>query len=187
MRNAPIPVAYHDDIKKAISIAHLQSRCTHQGDEASECSSLLTWICVCWISNPDFELKHILESYKPLKENSNIKLLLKSSGDWAWQNKTFKYNKLRADTQPDYIGSYCTDCLAMALHVITYTNNFFEAVVKAVNLGGDADSLGSVVGQLAGAKYGYESIPIQWIQSVHYWDQGTILFRAHLLYENKFD
>lgn len=48
----------------------------------------------------------------------------------------------------------------MALHIIIYTNNFFEALVKAINLGGDADTLGSVMGQLAGVKYGYNSIPI---------------------------
>ena len=187
MRNAPIPVAYHDNPTKAIKIAHLQSKCTHQGHEASECASILTWICVCWISDPKLSIDTIISTYQPQIPNSNITKLLSSKGDWNWKNPHFKYNKTRAEAQPDYAGSYSTDCLAMGLYIISNTTNFFEAVVKAVNLGGDADSLGSVVGQLAGAKYGYNSIPIQWIQSVHYWDQGTGLFRAHLLYENKFD
>jgi ADP-ribosyl-[dinitrogen reductase] hydrolase len=189
MRNAPIPVAYNNNPTKAIEIAHFQSKCTHQGDEASECSRILTWICVGWINDNKLSLKKILSTYKPLVSNSNICKLLSSftGSDFNWSDKNFKYNESRASEQPDYIGSYSTDCLAMALHIIEHTTNFFEALVRAVNLGGDADSLGSVVGQLAGAKYGYDSIPIQWIQSVNYWDSNTILFRAHLLYESKFD
>lgn len=187
MRNAPIPVAYHDDPIKATRVAHHQSRCTHQGHEASECACILTWICVGWINDNKQNMEELISTYKPIISNRNISKLLASSGDWNWKNHKFKYNTNRAKEQPDYIGSYSTDCMAMALHIMLYTNNFFEAVVRAVNLGGDADTLGSVVGQLAGAKYGYSSIPIQWLQSVYYWDQGTILFRAHLLYENKFD
>lgn len=187
MRNAPISVAYHDKLIKATKISHYQSRCTHQGHEASECASILTWICISWINNKKLSIDIILSTYKPIIVNLNISKLLSSSGDWNWKNKYFKYNEERANAQPDYAGSYSTDCLAMALHIITYTNDFFEAVVKAVNLCGDADTLGSVVGQLAGAKYGYNSIPIQWLQSIQYWDNNTILYRAHLLYESNFD
>lgn len=187
MRNAPIPIAYHDKPERAVKIAHYQSRCTHQGHEASECASILTWICVNWINDKKLSLNQILSTYNPIIPNKNISKLLSSSGDWNWKNENFKYNKERAKAQPDYIGSYSTDCLAMALHIITYTDNFFYALVKAVNLGGDADTLGSVVGQIAGSKYGYEQIPIQWLQSVAFWDSNTILYRAHLLYESNFD
>ena len=32
-------------------------------------------------------------------------------------------------------------------------------MIAAVNLGGDADSIGAVYGQIAGALYGYDAIP----------------------------
>ena len=35
-------------------------------------------------------------------------------------------------------------------------------MVKAVNLGGDADTIGAITGGLAGALYGYEAIPVRW-------------------------
>ena len=35
-------------------------------------------------------------------------------------------------------------------------------MVKAVNLGGDADTIGAITGGLAGALYGYDSIPERW-------------------------
>ena len=44
--------------------------------------------------------------------------------------------------------------------------SFEEAVTKAVNLGGNSDTVGAVTGQLAGALYGLESIPIRWFDQL---------------------
>lgn len=41
-----------------------------------------------------------------------------------------------------------------------------EAVIRAVNLGGDADTIGCMVGALCGAKYGSEWIPKRWSSMV---------------------
>ncbi|RLI26615.1 MAG: hypothetical protein DRO52_02255 [Candidatus Hecatellales archaeon] len=43
-------------------------------------------------------------------------------------------------------------------------SSFEEAVVYAVNLGGDSDSLGAMTGAIAGAYHGYEAIPKRWIE-----------------------
>lgn len=59
---------------------------------------------------------------------------------------------------PCYFGSYCMDGLAMALHACYNNNNFLDAVDHAVNLLGDADSTGSMTGQIAGSFYGYTGI-----------------------------
>ena len=48
------------------------------------------------------------------------------------------------------------DCLCMSLHIVYHTKNFKEAILKSVNLGGDADTVSAVVGLLAGAVYGLE-------------------------------
>ena len=47
-----------------------------------------------------------------------------------------------------------------------YSNNFKEALTLAVNLCGDADTIGAVCGQLAGAYYGYDQIPNHWISII---------------------
>jgi len=41
-----------------------------------------------------------------------------------------------------------------------------EGLLKAVNLGGDADTVGAIYGQLAGAYYGLDSIPIKWMRGL---------------------
>merc|ERR1719401_1788057 len=57
-----------------------------------------------------------------------------------------------------YFGSFCMDGLAMALWAVYHSTSFDDAVARCVNLLGDADSHGSIAGQLAGAIYGYAAI-----------------------------
>ncbi|MGO0122454.1 ADP-ribosylglycohydrolase family protein [Desulfothermobacter acidiphilus] len=57
---------------------------------------------------------------------------------------------------------YTVDTLACALWCAAHSKSLEEAVVKAVNLGGDADTTGAVTGGLAGVMYGYRAIPRRW-------------------------
>lgn len=58
---------------------------------------------------------------------------------------------------------YVVDTYNNALEAIIATNSFEDAIVEAVNRGGDADTIGAVCGGLAGAMYGYSDIPERWI------------------------
>ncbi|WP_246417629.1 ADP-ribosylglycohydrolase family protein [Methylorubrum rhodesianum] len=49
-----------------------------------------------------------------------------------------------------------------ALWCVGSSGSFSEAVLKAVNLGDDADTTGAIAGQLAGAFYGVSGIPERW-------------------------
>eukprot|EP01083_Nonionella_stella_P123962 373898_1 len=60
--------------------------------------------------------------------------------------------------ESEYFGAYCVDGLAMALNAVYNSTCFGDAVENAVNALGDADSTGSIAGQIAGAFYGYKSI-----------------------------
>ena len=50
-------------------------------------------------------------------------------------------------------------------------------MLKAVNLGGDADTTGCVAGGLAGIAYGTESIPKYWIEQLPRNDDVAKLFK----------
>lgn len=53
-----------------------------------------------------------------------------------------------------------------AIWAFQTTDNFEDGMIQAVNLGGDADSIGAVYGQIAGAYYGFTAIPARWIQKI---------------------
>jgi ADP-ribosyl-[dinitrogen reductase] hydrolase len=54
-------------------------------------------------------------------------------------------------------------CYASAWHSVTKTTSFEDAIVHAVNKGGDADTVGAVTGMIAGRLYGYGNIPKRWL------------------------
>ena len=55
---------------------------------------------------------------------------------------------------------YVINTLEAALWAFYHTNSFKEGLILAVNLGEDADTVGAVYGQLAGAFYGEENIDL---------------------------
>ena len=73
------------------------------------------------------------------------------------------------------------DGLAMALHAVYHTSTFHDAIGHAVNLCGDADSTGSIAGQIAGAFYGFSSIPETWLSVLRDWDDDGFAVRGALL------
>lgn len=58
---------------------------------------------------------------------------------------------------------YVVDTLEAVIYVLVNTNNFKDAVLAAVNLGEDTDTVGAIVGGVAGIYYGYDEIPEEWI------------------------
>eukprot|EP00928_Gymnodinium_smaydae_P065524 TRINITY_DN48645_c0_g1_i1.p1 TRINITY_DN48645_c0_g1~~TRINITY_DN48645_c0_g1_i1.p1 ORF type:complete len:517 (-),score=55.22 TRINITY_DN48645_c0_g1_i1:146-1555(-) len=81
-----------------------------------------------------------------------------------------------------YFGSYALDGLALALWAVYNSSSFDEAVTKSVNLLGDADSHGSIAGQLAGAIYGYSSIHPKFLEWLVAWDDYEFAVRGALLH-----
>lgn len=59
---------------------------------------------------------------------------------------------------------YTLDTLGCALWAVLTRISFEDAVVTAVNLGGDADTVGAVTGGLVGVLHGYEAIPQRWLE-----------------------
>ena len=57
---------------------------------------------------------------------------------------------------------YVVDTLEAAVWCLLTTDSYRECVLKAVNLGEDTDTVAAIAGGLAGAMYGYDSIPLEW-------------------------
>jgi ADP-ribosyl-[dinitrogen reductase] hydrolase len=60
------------------------------------------------------------------------------------------------------------DTLEAAIWAVATTFSFEDAVIQAVNLGDDADTVGAVTGQLAGAIYGQGNIPDRWLDRLEW-------------------
>ncbi len=79
--------------------------------------------------------------------------------------------------EPSLDALLCTHC---AVSVFMDAPSFRDAVVTAVNLGGDADTVGAIVGGLAGAHRGFQAIPASWLHALR--DRDELLDRARRLF-----
>jgi ADP-ribosylglycohydrolase len=61
---------------------------------------------------------------------------------------------------------YVRDTLHHALVSFIRTDSFADCLIRAVNLGGDADTIGAVAGGLAGVYYGFDAIPTEWVETL---------------------
>ena len=61
---------------------------------------------------------------------------------------------------------YVVDTLEAAVWCLLQTDTFETALLKAVNLGYDTDTVGAVAGGLAGLYYGYDAIPAAWLAAI---------------------
>ena len=68
---------------------------------------------------------------------------------------TLSENEIKSD-------GYVVHSLEAAIWCLCTTNSYKDCVLKAVNLGSDTDTIAGIAGGLAGAIYGYESIPREW-------------------------
>ena len=75
---------------------------------------------------------------------------------------------------------WAVSTLQAALWAFENTRTFEEGLIEAVNLGGDADSIGAVFGQIAGAYYGFGAIPERWLAAVKTREKVDELIAAFL-------
>lgn len=61
---------------------------------------------------------------------------------------------------------YVVDSLEAAIWCLLTTDSYRDCVLKAVNLGGDTDTIAAIAGGLAGALYGYDAIPKEWLNTL---------------------
>ena len=77
------------------------------------------------------------------------------------------FQKIFDNDLDDIIGKgyviYTFECV---VHSLLTTDNYKDAVLKAVNFGEDTDTNAAICGGLAGIYYGYDAIPIDWIESI---------------------
>ncbi len=61
---------------------------------------------------------------------------------------------------------YVVDSLEACIWLLLKSENYKEAVIGAINLGGDTDTIAALTGALAGIVFGYESIPEAWLEKI---------------------
>lgn len=153
-----LPLAYIKDIDYE-TIENV-SALTH-GHERSKIA------CVLYVEIA----KSMLENDLTIEEHINlacdkIKEYYKDSPELKSFQKIFD-NDLEDLNGKGYV-IYTFECV---VHCLLTTDNYVDAVLKAVNIGEDTDTNAAICGGLAGIYYGYDSIPIDWTKEIRCLDK----------------
>lgn len=166
MRLAPVVLAYHGHKDKLLRYAGESSRTTHG---TAECIDACKYFADL--------LSLVLEGV------SKIDLMASSS----YTPYTPKINEIStgsflSKTENQISGTgYVVASLEAALWSFFTTDSFDSAILKATNLGDDADTTAAICGQIAGAYYAKNGIRSDWLQRLH--DKREIERLAARLYE----
>ena len=121
--------------------------------------------CVFYIEIAKSMLENELSIAEHVKLAGNkIKDYYKDSNELSHFNRIFNNDLNDEDTISSK--GYVISTFESVIYALETTDNFKDAVLKAVNLGRDTDTVGAICGGLAGIYYRYDSIPIHWIESI---------------------
>lgn len=158
MRTIPLVLGYFRDRDLMISLAQRVSALTHFDNIVENC------------------IMYYCDIVRTVLLGGNLHTVLLQ----AEQKAPFVLDLLTPVEQLNASG-YVVNTLQTALTCAYQSHSFEEALVKAVNLGGDTDTIGAVTGGLVGAYYGDYSIPPRWIERLEVKDE--LLLLAENLYK----
>lgn len=150
MRLAPLVLAYRQS-PELLRLARLSARTTHGAREALEATLVLAWLLREALEGASKEVLLRMEPLRGLDLHPAVRRVVEG-GFWE---------------EPPEGPGYAPGTLEAALHAFATTSSFREGMLRAVNLGGDADTVGAVYGQLVGAHYGQRAIPAEWLEPLY--------------------
>jgi len=161
MRLAPVVLFYASHPDDALDFAAESSKTTHAATEAVDACRYFAGLILGALYGESKETI-LSANYTPEKRYWEFEPLtekIKTIADGSYKNK------IRDDIKST---GYVVDSLEAALWAFYNSRSFKEGAIKAVNLGGDADTIGAIYGQIAGAFYGETGIPFEWIGKIAY-------------------
>jgi ADP-ribosyl-[dinitrogen reductase] hydrolase len=155
MRLAPVPMRYGhlytSQLDELSRLAEESSIPTHASDHCVSACRYLATVLAALIHGEDRD-EVLSPDWKPLQQLNDIKPLHPLIQEIA-------LGSFRQKQPPVIQGSgWVVKSLEASLWAFHDAESFGEAVLKAVNLGDDADTTGAICGQLAGAYWGESGI-----------------------------
>jgi ADP-ribosyl-[dinitrogen reductase] hydrolase len=174
MRSAIIGAYFYDNPAKRREFVSAATRLTHT-DTRAETAALAVAEAAAWTVLQQEPLSDWVRRLPPLNEGEEwLGVCAKLERALAKGTSTSGF----ADSLGlrKSISGYAYHSVPVALYAwLQSPNDFREALVAALDCGGDTDTVGAIVGALAGASAGVKSIPPEWLAGICEWPRSTIL------------
>ncbi len=172
MRVAPVGVLFHQDERAVYEAAVTQARVTHAHPLGQQGAALIALAVAqalrsdpATFSREDFLAE--LEAALPASAETFRRALMQVADLFdRWDDRDLIVRKLGNRSAAHR--SVPTAIFAF----LTFWNSFEEAVVYAVSLGGDTDTLAAMTGAIAGAFHGVDAVPGRWWEALETGNKG---------------
>jgi len=177
MRLAPVVMYYVDNIDEAVTFAGESSTTTHASPIAIDACRYFAYFLTLILNGAQ---KHELFNDEATRKMKNyfkekpLHLEIAKIANGSYVGK--KREEIKSS-------GYVVHTLEAALWAFYYGETFKDTMLEAVNLGDDADTVGAVTGQLAGAYYGFNKIDDIFLEEL--FNRELILEMAEKLYTQR--
>lgn len=160
MRCPPLSIPYRHDFETLARVSRESSRITHADPRCTYGCAVLNLTLAGILTKKAHPLEHAITI---IQEDAPDELITAVS--------TLTSDRPTVELQST---GFVIHSLQTALHDALAADNFETAIVRAVNRGGDTDTIGAIAGAVAGARFGASGIPPRWRDAI---DEATELRR----------
>ncbi len=150
MRVAPIGLVYHFNYNLIEKYAIISSIVTHKGNAAIAGAVAVAIAVACAVNQDEDLLEEVV------KRCEKFDVLIAEKIEYAYQIRNESLEKAVKEIGTSIMAF---DAVPFAFYCYFSSKTFEEAVVKAVNAGGDTDTIAAIVGAIKGAENGLDEIP----------------------------
>ena len=152
MRCPPLAIPYATDWDRLAEVSRQSSQITHADPRCTEGCAVLNLTLAGLLEDADTPLQDALDYV----------------GADAPEGLVTPLQPLARGDSPSTLetSGYVVYSLQTALHDGLFAESAEEAIVTAVNRGGDTDTIGAVAGAVAGARFGASTLPDRWLAAI---------------------
>ena len=151
MRLAPVSIRWSHDPEAVVAMAAESSLPTHPAPRPVDTCKVMAAMTAALIRG---------EAWEQVSDDG-----FWSQGALHAEVEAIARGSWRTKEPPAIRGSgYCVAALEAAIWAVAGATDFRDAILRAANLGDDADTTAAIAGQLAGARFGASGIPQTWLE-----------------------
>ena len=157
MRCPPLAIPYATDWNRLVRVSRQSSQITHYDPRCTYGCDVLNCTIAGFLQDDDDPLERALDRTEPDAPDELVEAL--------------RLIPDHVDKDQLSNSGYVVHTLQTALHDGLTANSAEDAIVTAVNRGGDTDTIGAVAGAVAGARFGASSLPNRWLEEINERDE----------------
>jgi len=152
MRCAPLAIPYVTDRNRLVEVSRQSSQITHADPRCTYGCVLLNLTTAGLLADVEAPLRDALDDIESDAPDELVTAL----------------NPLARGDSPATLetSGYVVHSLQTALHDGLFAESAEDAIVTAVNRGGDTDTIGAIAGAVAGARFGAAALPDRWLAAI---------------------